>query len=401
MSGLPTLAREKWLRKPSLRRLFRVIREAGGDARVAGGAVRNALLGVPVADVDLATTLAPDGVMAICAAAGMSVHPTGIDHGTVTAVVDGDTYEVTTLRRDVETDGRRATVEFTGNWQADAVRRDFTMNALYCDEEGKLFDYVGGYEDTLKKRVIFVGTPDDRIREDYLRILRFFRFHARFGRGRPHQPSLVACVKLRAGLDALSGERIRQEMFKLLAAPGAVPTLKLMAAHGILDRLLAYRGAWRVMGRLPPDPMLRLAALAEDATLVRSRWRLSNDEADRLTRARASSTLSPHLRPREQRIALYQTGASAWRDLVQLAHARSRAPLDDRGWNRLLRLPDRWPLPHLPVNGHDMIAAGLAGPEIGETLRRLEDWWMASDFKPAREQLLQRVNRPDGRNDDA
>jgi poly(A) polymerase len=368
MTTAPPRIRARWLRAPALTRIFAAIRAAGGEARVAGGAVRNTIMGLPVTEVDLATTLSPEAVTRACESAGLAVHPTGIDHGTVTVVSDHTPYEVTTLRHDVETDGRRARVKFTDDWQADAQRRDFTMNALYCDEAGKIYDFTEGYRDSLRKRIIFVGAPSQRIREDYLRILRFFRFHARFGSGTPDAAGLAACVRHRRQLAKLSAERIRQEMFKLLAAPGAVPTLKLMAKLGILGELLPYTEEWRVIGRLPPDAVLRLAVLAADPVGMKERWRLSNSDARRLI------------------------GAAAWRDLVQLAWARSRASSDDPAWRRLLKLPDRWQAPSLPVSGKDLIAAGLApGPAMGEALRRLEDWWVASDFKPDRDALMARL----------
>jgi poly(A) polymerase len=386
---LPSLAREKWLRARALQKLFRVITAAGGEARVAGGAVRNALMGLPVSEVDVATTLEPNQVMEACAAAGMGVHPTGLDHGTVTVVSQNHPYEVTTLRHDVETFGRHARVAFTGDWEADAARRDFTMNALYCDAEGRVCDFTGGYRDILAKRVVFVGEAEQRIREDYLRILRFFRFHARFGDGAPDGDGLSACARLAAGIDALSAERIRQEMLKLLEAAGAVPTLQLMAASGILGHCLPYTEDWRVIGRLPQDGILRLAALAQDPLAMKTRWRLSNEEGRRLENLAEFMPPSPALRPREQRIVLYQTGAETWRDLVRLAWARSDAAMDDPAWKRLLRLPDRWTCPKFPVAGRDLIAGGLnPGPEIGVTLRRLEDWWVASDFTATKDELL-------------
>ncbi|MCB1378915.1 MAG: CCA tRNA nucleotidyltransferase [Alphaproteobacteria bacterium] len=393
MKPLPSLAGARWLRAPSLRRLFRVIEQAGGEARVAGGAIRNALLGIPVADVDLATTLAPETVMDVCAAAGMSVHPTGIDHGTITVVADHHPYEVTTLRHDVETFGRRAKVLYTDDWQADAARRDFTMNALYCDKTGIIYDFTNGYDAILRKRIIFVGSASTRIEEDYLRILRFFRFHARFGRGAPDADGLAACVRHRKHLESLSAERIRQEMFKLLAAPGAVPTLRLMARQGILEHILPYTEEWRVLQRLPPDPVLRLAVLAADPRAMKACWRLSNQEARRIAAISERMAPTPALRPREQRAILYDLGAEAWRDLVHMAWARSRAKPDDPAWRRLLRLADRWPVPALPVSGHDLINHGIApGPAVGQTLRQLEDWWVASDFRPGRDELLQRLN---------
>ena len=392
MTTLLSLARAPWLRAASLQRIFAAIGNAGGEARVAGGAVRNALLGIPVADIDLATNLSPEQVTKACKAAGLAVHPTGIDHGTVTVVSNHHPYEVTTLRHDIETDGRRAKVQYTDDWQADAMRRDFTMNALYCDASGKLYDFTNGYADLLRKRIIFVGSAAKRIEEDYLRVLRFFRFHARFGKGTPDKAGLEACVRHRKGLGGLSAERIRQEMFKLLAAPGAVPTLKLMAKHGILSHLLPYTEQWRVIARLPPDPVLRLAVLAAMPASMKDRWRLSNVEERRIAQIVSRMPPTPALRPREQRAMLYHLGAEAWRDLVQVAWARSRDAMNDRRWKRLLRLPDRWPVPALPLSGHDLIATGLPpGPAVGDALRQLEDWWVASDFKPDKDELLARL----------
>lgn len=392
MTELPSLAGAPWLSAPSLQRVFAAIAAAGGEARVAGGAVRNALLGEEVTEVDVATTLSPERVTAACEAQGMSVHPTGIDHGTVTVVSDHHPYEVTTLRHDVETDGRRAVVTFTDDWEADAQRRDFTINALYCDGAGKIHDFTGGWQDIQRRAVIFVGDPMQRIAEDYLRILRFFRFHARYGQGAPDAHGLEACRRMKAGLDGLSAERIRQEMFKLMAAPGAVETLKLMAQEGILGHLLPYTEDWRALGRLPPDPLLRLAVLAKDPLEMQARWRLSNHEGRRLAAIVSELPPSPWLRPKEQRAVLYQTGAEAWRDLVRIGWARADGTVADGEWQALLDLPDRWPVPVLPVSGRDLLAAGMSpGPEIGVMLKRLEDWWVACDFQPSRDDLLKRL----------
>jgi poly(A) polymerase len=386
---LPSLAKCRWLKAPSLTRIFDVIEAGGGEIRVAGGAVRNALMNLPVTDIDLASDLAPERVTELCVAAGLQVVPTGIDHGTVTVVSEHIPYEITTLRHDVETDGRHATVSFTRDWAADAARRDFTMNALYCDRHGKIYDFINGYEAIRRKRIIFVGDPRRRIQEDHLRILRFFRFHAQFGRGAPDRAGLSACVSMRKKLAQLSAERVRQEMFKLLAAPGAVPTLKLMAQKGVLRELLAHTNDWRTLTRLPPDPVLRLMVLAKEPESLREAWRLSKAEATRLEEARAAPALTPRLRPRERRAVLYGIGPSAWRDAVRLTWAKSRAPLNARDWRALLAQPERWPIPALPLSGKDMIAAGAAsGPALGEALRRAEDWWIASDFKPGKEDLL-------------
>ena len=392
MTKLPTLSDAPWLTEPALQRLFAALAAAGGEGRVAGGAVRNALLGEAVTEVDVATTLSPEQVTVACAAAGMGVHPTGIEHGTVTVVVDHHPFEVTTLRHDVETDGRRAKVKFTDDWEADAQRRDFTMNALYCDARGTVHDFVNGWPDVRRRRVIFVGDPASRITEDYLRILRFFRFHARYGHGAPDAAGLAACAAMKAGLDGLSAERIRQEMFKLMAGPGAVETLRLIAEQGILSHLLPYTEDWRVLARLPPDPVLRLAVLAQDPPAMPERWRLSNHEARRLEAIVSLLPPTPALRPQEQRVILFQHGAEAWRDLVHLAWARSDAAPEDAAWQDLLDLPDRWPIPCLPVAGRDLLAAGMSpGPEIGVMLKKLEDWWVASDFQPPRDELLKRL----------
>jgi poly(A) polymerase len=394
MNRLPSLARARWLKEPELNRVFAAIAAAGGEARVAGGAVRNALLGKPIADIDLATTLAPEAVTAACMKAGLKVHPTGIDHGTVTVVAGKRGFEVTTLRHDVETDGRRARVAFTGDWQADALRRDFTVNALFCDERGKIYDFTDGYKDILRKRIRFVGRPEQRIAEDYLRILRFFRFHAQIGKGAPDKAGLAACVRLRKGLDRLSAERIRQELLKLLAAPGAVATLKLMAKRGILEHIVPHTEEWRVLGRLPPDPIPRLGAIAAEPGGLKERLRLSNREAERIAALAAAPALSPKLREAERRAMLYGMGVEAWRDAVRLAWARSRAPITDLGWRRLLSLAERWPVPVFPVTGRDLTGRGMKpGPELGAVLRRLEDWWIASEFKPGKDAILARLGQ--------
>jgi poly(A) polymerase len=392
MTGLPSLAKDGWLAEPSLQRVFRAIADAGGEGRVAGGAVRNALMQEPVTEVDIASTLSPEDATKAFTAAGMSVHPTGIEHGTVTVVADRRPYEVTTLRHDVETFGRHARVAFTADWKADAQRRDFTMNALYCDAGGTLYDFTDGYRDILQRRVRFVGHPAQRIEEDYLRILRFFRFHARFGEGPPDEEGLWSCVRHKNGIDGLSAERVRQEMFKLMAAKGALPTLKVMAEHGILEHIIPYTDNWGQFARLPPDPVLRLFVLAADPLSLRERWRLSNAEVGRLENLASLMPPTPALRPQEQRAILYQYGADAWRDLVHVAWAQSPDSMADASWKDLLDLPGRWPVPKLPVSGKDLIANGMnPGPELGVTLRTLEDWWVASDFKPGKDELLQRL----------
>lgn len=402
MTDLPSLKGVPWLEDLRLKRVFAALAQAGGEARVAGGAVRNALLGEPVADIDIATTLTPQEIMAAGKAAQLGVHPTGIDHGTITLTADGKPFEVTTLRVDAETFGRKARVEFTGSWEADARRRDFTVNALYCDADGNIFDFVDGYRDILRKRIRFIDDPGQRIREDYLRILRFFRFHARYGKGTPDHLSLAACIKLKTGLNSLSAERIRQELLKLLAAPRAVETLKVMAKAGILEIVLPYSENFAPLARmartdaaqeLAPDPLLRLALLAQDAPSLRKPLRLTNHEARRLEALAGAAAVSPKLREKEQQVILYQLGDESWRDAVRLGWARSTASPADPEWRSLLTLPERWPRPVFPVTGGDLLRKGYKpGPDFGRILAQLEDWWIASEFKLGKDEILARLD---------
>jgi poly(A) polymerase len=386
---LPSLAGEAWLNEPRLQAVMRAL-NAQGETRVAGGAVRNALLGVPVADIDLATILPPQDVMRIAKAQGFGVHPTGIDHGTVTVTHHGAAFEITTLRKDVETDGRHAVVSFSQDWQEDAARRDFRFNAMYCDATGQIYDFTKGYADVLTRKVRFVGTPAARIKEDYLRILRFFRFQAHYGKGSFDKAGFEACARLRNGLKKLSAERVRQELLKLLAAPAPAKILKRMAEAGILRIILPHTDEWRIIDRLPPDAMLRLFVLAKQPNALQERLRLSNAEAARISRLGTAPHLSLKLLPHEQQRLLYHLGPDAWGDSVHLA--RSHAVRGD--WQPLLNLPDQWQAPVFPIKGADIIAAGIQpGPKVGEILANLEDWWLASDFKPSRDDLLARIGR--------
>ncbi len=382
-----------WLIEPRLQKLLQVL-NAEGETRIVGGAVRNALMGVPVADVDLATTLLPDSVSRLAKAAGFGVHPTGLEHGTVTVSHAGAAFEVTTLRKDVATDGRHAVVSFTDDWAEDAARRDFTFNAMYCDGGGKIFDYTNGCADIVKCKVRFVGTPSQRIREDYLRILRFFRFHAHYGKGKPDEAGFKACVRLKSGLKTLSVERVRQELLKLLLGVHTIKTVRLMAESGVLKIILPHTEEWRVLCRLPVDAMLRLSVLAKEPLELKDRLRLSNLDAVRLKNLSSAPELSPKLNAAERRRLLYHVGVGNWRDAVHLSWARSRAKRDSLEWSELLALPDVWTPSELPVKGAHILAAGFApGPKVGEVLAALEDWWVASDFVPTRDDLLARVGR--------
>ena len=391
------------LQTVGLKEVFAAIEAAGGEARIVGGAVRNALLGEPVHEVDIATTLQPDATMRAAQSAGLKAHPTGIDHGTVTIVSENNAFEVTTLRHDVETHGRHATVAFTDDWQADAARRDFTMNALYASLDGEIFDPLGGIGDVIQRNVRFAGDPETRIREDFLRILRFFRFHAQYGDGAPDGAGLAACARLRDGLKQLSRERVGQEMRKLLLAKGAAPAARHMNDTGVSEVLFGRELDYAVLERLAaidaanglsPDYPLRLAAsLTMSADQLGDSLRLPNAEVRDIAALRDAMPPSPALRDNERNVVLYQTGPETFIRAVRLAWAEGDAPADDEGWLELLKLPQQWPVPSLPVTGADLIAAGLEpGPELGATLRRLEDWWVATGFTASREELLAKVS---------
>lgn len=406
---LPSLAGAEWLADPRLQRLLAALTVDGGEARVAGGAVRNALLEEPVSDIDVATTEIPARVMDLARRAGLEVHPTGIDHGTVTVVAKEATearaFEVTTLRIDVETFGRHAEVAFTDDWAADAGRRDFTMNALYCDSSGTMFDPVGGFADLIGRRVRFVGEPEARIAEDFLRILRFFRFHARYGKGAPDSDGLAACVAMQEGIGRLSAERIRQETLKLLVAPGAVGALQVMTETGIAARILPTGhdlGRFSRMADIDasrgyePDQVLRLAAIslgsAANAGILREVLRLSNAEHDRLEHLAHSVPPTPALSDNERRIVLYKMGPKRFRDAVRLAWAGSRGDVAAVDWVRLVELPERWPVPRFPLSGADLARRGVpSGPEMGRLLKGLEDWWMAAGFPADKQAVLDQL----------
>jgi poly(A) polymerase len=399
----PSLKDHPVLQTIGLKQIFEAIAAAGGEARIVGGAVRNALLGEPVHEVDIATTLEPDATMRAAQAAGLKAHPTGIDHGTVTIVSENNAFEVTTLRHDVETHGRHATVAFTDDWQADAARRDFTMNALYASLDGEIFDPLGGIGDVIQRNVRFAGDPETRIREDFLRILRFFRFHAQYGDDAPEEAGLAACARLRDGLKQLSRERVGQEMRKLLLAKGAAPAARHMNDAGVSevlfgreldDATLKRLAAIDAANGLSPDYPLRLvASLDLSADQLGDSLRLPNAEVRDIAALRDGMPPSPALRDNERKVVLYQTGAETFIRAVRLAWAESDAPADDTGWLELLKLPQEWPVPTLPVTGADLIAAGLEpGPELGATLRRLEDWWVATGFTATKDELMAKVS---------
>ncbi len=392
---MASLAAAGWLTGGALARLLAVLDADGEEARAVGGAVRNALLGMTVGEIDVATTAVPQEVVRRVEAAGFKAVPTGIEHGTVTVVIDGAPFEVTTLRRDVETYGRHAKVAFGRDWKADAERRDFTINALSASRDGRVHDYVGGLADLERRKVRFIGEARTRIAEDYLRILRFFRFHAAYGAGALDASGLHACIEGCAGLEALSRERVRMEFVKLLVAPAAGPVLQAMADAGFLLLSLhsvpnvAYFSAMVAVEKtmaLPADPMRRLAALAvliaEDAERLWQNLRLSNNEHARLVAMAAGWWRASHaLGETQSRALLYRLGEPLFTDQILLGWARSGAGAGDAGWRARASLPQRWKAPVFPIKAADLMERGVVkGPALGAALAAAERAWVAAGF---------------------
>ena len=375
-----TLPDAPWQHRTDLGRLLTVLGAGEGDTRYVGGCVRDTLLGLPVSDIDLATRLDPQEVIARLKDAKIKAVPTGLAHGTVTAVIAGQPVEITTLRRDVATDGRRATIAYTNDWREDAARRDFTFNALSADpDSGEVFDYFGGLADVEARRVRFIGDPLTRIAEDHLRILRFFRFHARFGAGAPDEEGLDACTARANDLMALSRERIADEMLKLLALPDPAPTVALMIERNILKpvlpeisdaaRLAALCKREQASG-VPPHPLRRFAALLPQGETVAAdigaRLRLSKAARARL----ACAEKAPD--PRPAPILAFEVGAECAADIILLSPDRDPAEAATL---------ENWQRPRLGIGGGDLIAMGLqAGPVVAQTLQQLERDWAASGF---------------------
>lgn len=400
------LAGEPWLRARSSRVVLAALEAAGRAARFVGGCVRDGLLGRPPGpEIDLATPERPEQVIRLLERAGLPAIPTGLAHGTVTTIANGRHFEITTLRRDVACDGRRAEVEFTDDFAEDAARRDFTINAMSCDRVGRLYDYFGGQDDLAAGRVRFVGDAAARIAEDYLRILRFFRFFAHYGRPPADAAAQAACAAAAPELRRLSGERIQTEMRKLLAAADPLPALRLMVETGVLEHVIPGPASLARLARLleldpDSDPMVRLAALlrpapadAHAAERVAERWRMSNRDAVRLlamTREPLPDLLaSPQARGRD----LHRLGAERYADLVRIAAAEAdgdpRAALAEA-----LAAPSSWKPRRLPVDGDDILALGVpAGPRVGAILRELEAWWVERDFAPDRAACLAEARR--------
>ncbi len=412
---MTSLSDQDWFRQPALRRVLDLLNADGGEARIAGGAVRNALMGVPAGDVDIATTLVPQEVVARARAAGIKAVPTGIEHGTVTLVASGTPFEVTTLRRDVETDGRRAQVAFGTDWQQDAERRDLTINALYATADGEVIDLVGGLPDIETRTVRFIGDATQRIAEDHLRILRFFRFFAFYGGGRPDADGLRACARAKDKLASLSAERVWSETKKLLTAADPFRALLWMRQSGVLTAILPETEKWGIDAipalvaaeqalKWEPDPLLRLAAMvppdAARLSALAQRLRLSRAEAAYLADWAAAPEVPKTIAETAFDRMLYRTGREGLTTRLKLALAlvRSKAADDPQAMaesarlQRLLTRASGWTRPAFPLSGADVLAAGVAaGPAVGKVLGALETEWVEGNFTLDRVALMARL----------
>ena len=395
-------AKHGWLEEPETR----AVMQALGNARFVGGAVRNALLGLAAVDIDIAVPLPPEETVRLLEAANIKAIPTGFEHGTVTAIKNGKVFEVTSLRRDVATDGRRAVVAYTKAWDEDAARRDFTMNALYAAADGEIFDYHGGIQDLIAGKVRFVGDARARIAEDYLRILRLFRFHAWYGKGEMDAEALRAAAEGKAGLAQLSRERIAKEILRLLECPSPAPVLRVMAASGILPEILPFALQMPRLEHLiqidaendfPPDAILRLAALLPDdpvaANAVAGRLKLSNAQTARLQDlAGATEKIVSYLSAQDVRRLLYEITVPPFKDRVRLGWAASAPGANAIAWRMLLSVADSWERPHFPLSGHDVMQAGVReGQSVGKVLDAVEAWWIAQDFPDDEAALAQKL----------
>jgi len=398
---------DDWLRSEPLQTLFDILCAKGGDARVAGGAVRNALMGMPASDVDLCTTLLPDEVVTRLEGAGQKAVPTGIEHGTVTAVVNGEPFEVTTLRKDIETDGRHAVVEFGLDWEADANRRDLTINGLYCDRDGKVYDFVDGYPDIQNREVRFIGDAETRIKEDSLRILRFFRFFAWYGGGRPDAKGLKACAAGRTLLAGLSVERVWSELKKMLSAPDPGRAILWMRTTGILGGVLPETHKWgtdAIPGLLrleqeqgwEADPLFRLMGMVrpdvETMQAMAKRMTFSNKETERMIAWAGTISPKSDISTAELEKTIYRGDQQGLIDSMKLEVVHLLGRDEQNTAEAMLKLVHHaidWQLPRFPVQGKDLMNKGMdAGPKLGEKLNVLENAWIESGFSLSKSELL-------------
>jgi poly(A) polymerase len=391
-----------WMAQAQTQAVMKALMAGGQPARFVGGCVRDALLGLPVKDIDIATPEPPDRVTELIEQADLRAIPTGIDHGTITAICDGIPFEITTLRRDVETFGRRARVSYTTDWQEDAARRDLTLNALYCDPDGAVFDPVGGLSDLKEGRIRFVGDARARIEEDVLRLLRFFRFYAYYGVGTADPEAVAACREMAPQIETLSVERVWKEMSRLLMAPDPAPTFDLMATNGVLsyllpelvhsDRLPALIKAEIATGTAS-GYLRRLATVVElekdGARALAARLKFSNADRDQFCRL-----CDPVVRPdsgvdtKQNRVALYRLGPDLFSELVLIEAAQD----PDQDWLSLFPFPQTSPVPLFSITGQDVVDLGVpTGNEIGGLLDQVENWWIAGDFAADRKSCLKHL----------
>ena len=413
-----------WMTAPATRAVIHALTAEGADVRFVGGCVRDALLGWESDDIDIGTPDPPERVLALLEGAGIETRtvPRGIEHGTVTALSGGERYEITTLRRDERTDGRHAEVAFTDSWREDAARRDFTINAMSATPDGAIYDYFGGREDLTAGHVRFVGDPATRIAEDHLRILRFFRFYAWYGRGELDEEALAACkaaahtIPLFSAeetntIQRVSYERVQIEFIGLLSAPDPTSSVQAMWDVGVLARLLPETQRTEPLSRLvtverafaKPDPIRRLAALnldthednsesRVDTRLLAGVWLRTGVDAGRLfSIASQATTLPASLDRRVQRSLIYRSGKGRFRDVVLLAWARDTE--NEIAWRAMLETIEQWEAPTFPLTGADVLARGIPeGPEVGRLLKAVEEWWIERDFEPDRTALLDRLD---------
>jgi poly(A) polymerase len=410
---------QPWMTAPDTAAVLKALAKGGKEARFVGGCVRDALLGRKITDIDLATPEPPERVMKLLAEARITVVPTGLKHGTITAVVNKHPFEITTLRRDVETFGRHARVEYTDDWEADAARRDFTMNALFCSPDGTLYDAFGGIADLRARRVRFVGEAEARIREDVLRLLRYFRFYAHYGAPPPDPAALDACRALAHLLPTLSGERVCQETMKLLRAADPAVVLALMRDQGVLDQFLPeatridrLAALVTIEGVVPAallagaDAVRRLGALLGDsveaARAVASRLKFSNADRERLIAILRTDPppVDPDLNGPARRRLIHSLGTELFIDraLLNWSNRLADGGTQDRrvteSWIDLMRLAREWPLPEFPLKGRDLVDAGVpSGPAVGELMEQLEAWWIEGDFAADRKACLDKVKK--------
>lgn len=382
------LSQELLLSKPA-NIIFDILND---EVRFVGGCVRDSLIGQPIKDIDMATTCTPDKLIEICKHHNIRTIPTGIKHGTVTILIDGVCIEVTTLRRDTSCDGRHADVDFTTSWREDASRRDFTMNALYADRSGKIYDYFDGISDLKKREIRFVGNAEDRCREDILRILRFFRFNAHYGKTLDKQ-ALEACKKHAKNIPNLSGERINSEIFKLISAPDPIKILQLMRDNGILKFITGDSFNIKLCKDLLAikpnyEAILRLAALIKNACdldyLIKY-WKLSNKQKVFLQTVLSKNILPTELDSKHAKIHIRKYGKEYFTAAAAIAQAESKNPK----YQDLINIANNWEIPQLPLCGKDLIAKDVkAGKEIGRLLKKAENWWEAENYAPSKQDLL-------------